>query len=371
MAKITLTADYESPLDPDLEAWQVENSFKSLNDAAARLSGRREVEGHFVFRIHSPAEEGRLRWSVSQEFDIEILQPWDGDRASRSIATATERFEKVAEAAISHSLVPVVFLGLGKPMREALRAEAPIEASAIVPLRHGDPAETAANPMALVRAALEKPNPFAVDLARQLDGMSVAIKGSSLMISGHSLGAVGLAAAAFVRVPRPIVLPKAKQPYWAYASIAILVLSFALSWFPVSAGAIAALGVFTLVTAMTALHFARPGGVLGHTALGLVPVVSLIAFAIVYAIAALGGQTLSLHGGEQPYLRDALLLSLSLASTVGVLDLTVTGWLRSIAYLEMLLAAGSLGTAAVVAVRSVSVRLDQTLRELRRERGDG
>jgi hypothetical protein len=68
------------------------------------------------------------------------------------------------------------------------------------------------------------------------------------------------------------------------------------------------------------------------------------------------------------YLRDPLLLSLSLLTTVGVLDLGLHRSVRSIAYLEMLLVAGVAGGAAIVAVRTVSRRAQELMDALNIER---
>jgi hypothetical protein len=255
-------------------------------------------------------------------------------------------------------------------MRESLRVGNPLEATVTVPLRHDDQEFIGANPMAFVGIALERPFPFAADLRRQTNGMTAEVEDSHLAISGASPRAVGLAAAAFVRAPRPIIAAIPTRPVWAYGTLAVLAISFALSWLPLSTGSIVALGAAAVATTTLALLLARRHGLARRTALGLVPVLIVVAFALVYSVAGLTGKALELQG-EALHLRDPLLLSLSLASTVGFLDLSLSGWLRSIAYLEMLLVAGYLGAAALVTVRSLSVRLDQTIRELRSERERG
>jgi hypothetical protein len=239
-----------------------------------------------------------------------------------------------------------------------------------VPLRHDDRKFIGDTPMAFVRTALERPFPFADDLRRQTNGMTTRVEGSHLEISGTSPRAVGAAAAAFVRAPRPIIQTIPKRPLWAYGTVAILAISFALSWLRLSTGSIVALGASVVATAALSLFLGYRRGLARRTAIGLVPVLIIVAFALVYSVAGLTGEALELPA-EVLHLRDALLLSLSLASTVGFLDLSVSGWLRSLAYLEMLLVAGYVGAAALVTARSLSVRLDQTIRELRIEREGG
>lgn len=96
-----------------------------------------------------------------------------------------------------------------------------------------------------------------------------------------------------------------------------------------------------------------------------------IAFALVYAVVGLTSGHLALAadtrvtGAPALHLRDPLLLSLSLATTAGAFDFGLTGWLRSIAFLEMLLVASYLGAAVLVSARALSTRFDRTIGELR------
>ena len=369
MARITVTAVYETPLEDDVEAAVVTRAFRLFNEEAEEVSRHPNTEVRITFRIQRLTAEGRLLWSVAEEVETEILQRWDAEHASRVIASTAERFEDVAGTVISRSMDPLTHNTV-MAMRGSLRAGKPLETTVKVPLRHDDREFIGANPMAFVETALERPFPFAADLRRQTNGMAAEIEGSHLAISGASPRAVGLAAAAFVRAPRPIIQAIQARPIWAYGTLAILAISFALSWLPLSTGSIVALGASAVATTALAVFLGHLYGLVRRAAIGLVPVLIVVAFALVYSVAGLTGEALGLQG-EALYLRDALLLSLSLASTVGVLDLSVSGWLRSIAYLEMLLVAGYLGTAALVTVRSLSVRLDQTIRELRIEREGG
>jgi hypothetical protein len=367
VARITLAVVYETPLEEDVDAAVFTRAFRLFNEEAEEVSRHPDTKVRITFRIRRLTPEGRLLWSVSEEVDTEILQRWDAEHASRAIASAAERFEDVAGTVISRSKMDILTHSLAMAMRKSLRVGNPLEATVRVPLRHADREFIGANPMAFVEIALERPFPFAADLRRQTSGMTAEVKGSHLVISGASPPAVGLAAAAFVRAPRPIIRAIPTHPIWAYGTLTILAVSFALSWFPLSTDGVVALGASALATTALTLLLGHRRGLIRRTAIGLVPVLIVIAFALVYSVAGLTGETLELQG-QALYLRDPLLLSLSLASTVGMLDLTVSGWLRSVAYLEMLLVASYLGAAVMVTVRSLSVRLDQTIRELRSER---
>lgn len=369
MARMILTAVYVTPLEDDVDTAVLARAFRLFDEEAEEVSRHPNTEvGITLRRLNLPAE-GRLLWSVAEEVETEILQRSDAEHASRVIASTAERFEDVAARVLSRSMDPLTHSTV-TAMRGSLQAGNPLEATVKIPLRHDDREIIAPNPMAFVEIALKRPFPFAADLRRQTNGMTAEIEGSHLLVSGASPRAVGLAAAAFIRAPRPIIQAIPTRPIWAYGTLAILAISFALSWLPLSTGCIVALGSAAVATTALALFFSRRHGLVRRTAIGLVPVLIVVAFAVVYSIAGLTGEALELHG-EPLHLRDALLLSLSLASTVGVLDLSVSGWLRSIAYLEMLLVAGYLGAAALVTVRSLSVRLDQTIRELRLEREGG
>jgi len=98
----------------------------------------------------------------------------------------------------------------------------------------------------------------------------------------------------------------------------------------------------------------------------------LAAFAVGYGCVALATPTaITLAGTPVSYLRDPLLLSLSLLTTVGVFDLALHGAVRSVAYLEMLFVASAAGGAAIVAVRAFSQRAQELLYALNIERQGG
>jgi hypothetical protein len=365
MAGIKLTAVFETPLDDDLDGGAVARAFRLIEEEAAAGWRQSNANARGTFQMLRPTTEGHLRWSLTEEVDAEIPQRGDANHIGRTIESAAALFEDTKTVPCPD--MDILTYELVTAMRASLEASAPLKMTVRVPLRHNDQKFIGTNPMAFVEAALARPLPFSTDLRQQTNGMAAEIEGSNLVISGPSARAVGKAAAAFVRAPRPTIQRISKRPLWAYGTIALLAVSFALSWFPLSPGSIFALSAITVATTASALLLSRRHGLVRHTAVGLVPVLIVISFAVVYAIAGQTGEVLRLQG-EPLHLRDPLLLSLSLASTVGVLDLSVSGWLRSIAYLEMLLVVGYLSAAVLVTVKSLSVRLDQTIRELRFER---
>ena len=105
------------------------------------------------------------------------------------------------------------------------------------------------------------------------------------------------------------------------------------------------------------------------TILGLSVPAILVLFACAYgAIALADPGSLQLDDSHIHHLREPLLLSLSLLTTVGLLDLQLHGWVRSVAYVEMLLVASLAGGAAVIAAQRASRALGDVLGELRRDR---
>jgi hypothetical protein len=139
----------------------------------------------------------------------------------------------------------------------------------------------------------------------------------------------------------------------------------ALTW--VSLGAFA---IVVAVTSAAAVYLApRFGAKRATTALGLLPIGILAVFAVVYGCVSLASPSaITLAGTHVSYLRDPLLLSLSLLSTFGILDLGLHGSVRSVAYLEMLLVASAAGGAAIIAVRAVSQRTQELIDALNIER---
>ena len=159
---------------------------------------------------------------------------------------------------------------------------------------------------------------------------------------------------------------------WAATSAVIAAISVGMSFLTLSWVSLAAfasvVAATTVATVYLAPHFKVERRI---TALGLVPIATLAAFAVAYGCVALATPSaITLAGTPVSYLRDPLLLSLSLLSTVGVLDLALHGAVRSVAYLEMLLVASAAGGAAIVVVRTFSQRAREVMDALNAEGRD-
>jgi hypothetical protein len=157
---------------------------------------------------------------------------------------------------------------------------------------------------------------------------------------------------------------------WAATSVMVAAISVGMSFLTLSWASLAAFAIAVAATTIAAVYFALSFKAERRiTALGLLPIAILAAFAVAYGCVALATPTaITLAGTPLSYLRDPLLLSLSLLSTVGVLDLAPHGAVRSVAYLEMLLVASAAGGAAIVAVRTFSRRAREVMDALNLER---
>jgi hypothetical protein len=161
---------------------------------------------------------------------------------------------------------------------------------------------------------------------------------------------------------------KRRRPLWALTSALIAAISVGMSFLTLSWLSLSAFAFVVVITTVAAVYFAprfkapRFKAKRATTALGLVPIAVLAAFAVGYGCVALATPTaITLAGTPVSYLRDPMLLSLSLLTTVGVLDLGLHGAVRSVAYFEMLLVASAAGGAAIVAVRAFSQRAKELL----------
>jgi hypothetical protein len=179
---------------------------------------------------------------------------------------------------------------------------------------------------------------------------------------------------AYLEASRPLrrALPKAKprRPAWAATSALIAGVSFGMSFLALTWVSLGAFAIVVAVTSAAAVYLApRFGAKRATTALGLLPIGILAVFAVVYGCVSLASPSaITLAGTHVSYLRDPLLLSLSLLSTFGILDLGLHGSVRSVAYLEMLLVASAAGGAAIIAVRAVSQRTQELIDALNIER---
>ncbi len=368
MAVLELTGFYEASPEGENGVAELARVIAGINREVRERPPEPGTVGGLSFGVQEPVSDSRLRWSVNTRFEIELGRKRDAERIGMEIERAAACLEKEAATAVGSSQTQKGFYEITRPMKETLLRHRTRSAQARVPLRHGDAEVLGGRAGERVRAVLTRIYPFSADLERVLTGVSVEIRGQDLLISGASIHDVAFVASAFVRAPRPIPKSPPPRPFWAYATAAVLVVTFALSWLSLSAFSVGLLAATTSVGIGWALVAALREQALLRTALGLVPLATFIAFAIVYSIAGIAGNALQPPEGEPLFLRDALLLSLSLGVTGGLFDLIVMGWLRSIAYLQMLLVAGYLAAAGLLVARAMSSRLDEALRDLASER---
>jgi hypothetical protein len=265
--------------------------------------------------------------------------------------------------------------GVSEVVGRALAASRP-EARIQVPLTEEDAAvlATDADAQRTVERAIYARTAFVADQAEQLTGLEGVRHPRHLtIVSPRSTATAVAIARAYLTAPRTppsaSVLP-APVPVWAWASAAIASLTFGLSWAPLTTATLCTLAAAVIAVAALAVWFApRFRAKRSTTVWGVAPALLLVGFACVYAaLIVAGSDRIAFEGDAPEHVRDPLLLSLSLLSTDGLLDSRVVGWVRSIAYLEMLLLAALAGGAGTVAVRNASRRLDQIVTEVRDQR---
>jgi hypothetical protein len=219
-------------------------------------------------------------------------------------------------------------------------------------------------------AAVRETVMFWCDQDDQIDAVNIDVRvpEKRLRISGAPED-VAASAKSYVsatrRRSRPLEL-NPRTPVWAIASAVIAVVTVGMSFMRLNWITLALLGVAVgaLVTASMVLA-RRWNADVKVTVLGLAPVLLLSAFAIVYGSFALAAPAaLQVGGSGVHHLREPLLLSLSLLTTTGAFDLALRGWVRSVAYLEMLLVASLAGGAAIFAVRRLSQRANDLIGQI-------
>lgn len=225
-----------------------------------------------------------------------------------------------------------------------------------------------------LEASIREVSTFLGDQERCIKAITVQLESDSLRITASDSDMAIVAGEAYLTATRRQARPRDSVPatsVWAWTSVAIALTSVGLSFLALNWETLAVFAALVLVGSGAAVILA-PRFSAGRlvTGFGLVPILTLSLFAFVYSvIAILEPSAITSYGAHLQYLREPLLLSLSLLTTVGVLDLSVHDWVRSVAYLEMLLVASLAGGAAIVAVRRVSRRAQALVDELRRERG--
>jgi hypothetical protein len=223
-------------------------------------------------------------------------------------------------------------------------------------------------------AAIREQCPFLSDQERRTTNADVRLGIGSLRIDGDDGGVVVANGKAYLEASRPLrrarLQVKRRWQLWALTSALIAAISVGMSFLTLSWLSLSAFALVVVIATSAAVYFApRFKAERATTALGLGPIAVLAAFAVGYGCVALATPTaITLAGTPVTYLRDPLLLSLSLLTTVGVLDLALHGAVRSVAYFEMLLVASAAGGAAIVAVRAFSQRAQELLDALSVER---
>jgi hypothetical protein len=309
----------------------------------------------------------RLHYSAA----VDERRPASAAWRLRDCGTALERIAENAFSSWGHRVPAYVALyDLG---REGARVTPQVEVH--VPLLAVDDLAVQ-NDIAASRvlaASIREFHDFSSDQRERIAASQVHLEAGSLVITTPGVSAALDCAEAYLTAERRKARPWESlppTPLWAWASAAVALLSFGLSWAPLTWATLAALATVSAVVAVLAAALARR--MLARrsvTAWGMAPILVLIGFACVYGgISLLDGDAITLNGSELHHLREPLLLSLSLLTTGGFLDVQVHQWVRSLAYLEMLLVAAMAGGAAVVAARRISRRVGQIVDELGRDR---
>jgi hypothetical protein len=176
-------------------------------------------------------------------------------------------------------------------------------------------------------AAIRDKCPFLSDQERRTANVEVMLAEGSLRIDGDDAALVVANGKAYLETSRPLrrARPEVKRrrPLWALTSALIASMSVGMSFLTLSWFSLSAFATAVVITTIAAIYFApRFKAKRAATALGLVPIAVLAAFAVDYGCVALATPTaITLAGTPVSYLHDPLLLSLSLLTTVGVLDL--------------------------------------------------
>lgn len=258
-----------------------------------------------------------------------------------------------------------------RPLRGALRAAVPL-VTVRIPLRNEDVSEPldVASARTVVAEAIAAHLPHAADVAVRVASLHVAVVGDYLVLRSRSGEFAVDAAEAYLSWRRPRRRPRLVPPVWAWGSATIALLSVGLSFLPLTTVTLIVLGVLTAAVVGASWWVAPSFSARrSRTLIGLSAPILLIGFACVYGGAALLEPSAFQVGSGPPHaLREPLLLSLGLLTTAGFIDSGVHDWLRSVAYLEMLLFIGFAGGAVVLIARRTSEVVGEAVTELRRER---
>jgi hypothetical protein len=152
--------------------------------------------------------------------------------------------------------------------------------------------------------------------------------------------------------PPPGVLTSLRIGAVAVTSIALMTIG--LSFASASSLAVGILAALTVGIAGVAMRQAWHGPWSSPTRVlaGMSPMLVIVGFAVVYGLVMDNSQTAITHSGHHvTSLGDALLLSLNVALTGGIPDLTLTGTVRVVVYIEMVLFIGTVGASVTLAGR--------------------
>ena len=214
-------------------------------------------------------------------------------------------------------------------------------------------------------------------------GLEVSIESDGACVrleSGHPRADVAAAAVAFltatVTEPQRVISPPSKaltSPRVAALittalAIATIFLSLAPLTWPALAGLICAVPIATVAAVGIARRARWADWRLAL--IGLTPMLVIVAFAVIYGLIAHSSRSAITHDGRHVNsLGDALLLSINVALSGGIPDLTLTGTVRTVVYIEILLFLGSVGANFAVAGRWAASRLLSAVRPRQMERG--
>jgi len=372
MATFSLTLSY-------LEQFERSDRVPDADAMRAALAGDtgRGTYGRETYQLAATVTENRRHVRVRLELSAAIEDP-DADRSASYLDMLRSRLE----GAVSY-LADDKGGGLHRAPTDArtilwrrVKASNP-QATALVPLLASDEGVLTTDYAAYraVSAAVRERTVYLEDQHAKLAALQVRLEGTTLAVTGATAETAVAAASAYLLATRRQERPwrsLPRRPVWAAASALIALISFGMSWTPLDWATLSTFSALSVLIAVAAIWQApRLVARRSVTAWGIAPTMTLCAFAFAYgAIALTHAGTIELTHAPLQHLREPLMLSLSLLTTVGVLDFHVAGWVRSLAYLEMLLVAGLAGGAALVAFRWLSRRADAIVNELRIDRGE-
>jgi hypothetical protein len=216
-------------------------------------------------------------------------------------------------------------------------------------------ARVRAAPERVLRDAVAKTMIFGEDRRAACEGIRATVQGESLRLETHDpRGQIARAATAFLNAAARPDSRLGASPLDALAAPRIAAAAnvvLALATVALSFASLSTLAIVGLL--LTALLIAAGGGILARRVsaatwrpvlVALTPMLTVVVFAALYALVAEGSPSAITHDGHHVRsLGDALLLSLNVALTGGIPDLTLTGTVRVAVYVEMLLFIGSVG----------------------------